>query len=75
MRIPGTRNHSGPAGANLNRVTSVSGGGAHKVEVSGVRANGHPTLLPLISTGEGYSMASTAADQEDGRIRKRERRP
>ena len=54
---------------------SVSGDGAHKVEVSGVRANHHPTRLPLISTEEGYSMASTAADEEVGWIRKRERRP
>ena len=54
---------------------SVSGDGAHKVEVSGVPANAHPTLLPLMSTEEGYNMASTAAGEEAGRIRERERRP
>ena len=53
---------------------NVCGDGAHKVEVSGRRANGHPTLPPLISTEEGYNVASTAAGQEADRVRKRERR-
>ena len=75
MRFPGTRNDASPAGASQQSVKSVCGDGAHKVEVSGVRANGHPTRLPLISTEEGYGMASTAADEEVGRVRKRERRP
>ena len=56
-------------------MTNVSRDGVHKVEVSGLRANGHTTLLPLISTAEGYNMASTAAVEESGRIHKRERRP
>ena len=43
--------------------------------MSGVRANGHSTLLPPISTGEGCNMASTADGEEAGRIRKREQRP
>jgi hypothetical protein len=75
MRFPGTRNNSSPAGGDPHWVMNVCGDGAHKVEVSGVRANGHPTLGPLISTEEGYNMAATAADQEAGRLRKRERRP
>ena len=75
MRFPDTRNNSSPAGGDPHLVMNVCGDGAHKVEVSGVRANGHPTLGPLISTEEGCNMASTAADQEAGRVRKRERRP
>ena len=75
MRFPGTRNHSSPAEVNPHLAMSVSGDGAHKVEASGVRANARPTLLPMISTEEGYSMASTAAGEEAGWIRERERRP
>ena len=75
MRFPGTRNHSSPAGVNPNLAMSVSGDGAHKVEVSSVRANAHPTLLHLISTEEGHSMASTAACEEAGWICEREPRP
>ncbi len=75
MRFPGTRNHSSPAEVNPHLAMSVSGDGAHKVEAGGVPANAHPTLLPLISTEEGYSMASTAAGEEAGWIRERERLP
>ena len=75
MRFPGTRNHSSPAEVNPNLAISVSGDGAHKVEAGGVRTNAHPTLLPMISTEEGYSMPSTAAGEEAGWIRERERRP
>ena len=75
MRFPGTRNHSSPAEVNPHLAMSVSGDGAHKVEVSGLPANAHPTLLPLNSTEEGYNMASTAAREEAGWIRERERRP
>ena len=61
---------------NPNLAMSVSGDGAHKVEVSGVPANAHPTPLPpLTSTEEGYSMASTAACEEAGWIRNPEPRP
>ena len=75
MWFPGTRNHSIPAEVNPHLAMSESGDGAHKVEAGGVPANSHPTLLPLISTEEGYSMASTAAGEEVGWIRERERRP
>ena len=64
MRFPGTRNHSSPAEVNPNLAMSVSGDGTHKVEVSGMPASARPTLLPMISTEEGYSMASTAAGEE-----------
>ena len=74
MRFPGTRNHSSPAEVNPHLAMSVSGDGVPTVEVSGVPANPHPMLLPLISTEEGYNMASTAAGEEAGWIRERERR-
>ena len=75
MRFPDTRNHSSPAEVNPNLAMRASGDGAHKVEVSGVPVNAHPTLLPLISTEEGYNMVSTAAGEEAGWVRERERRP
>ena len=75
MRIPRTRNQSSPAEVNPNLAISVSGDGARKVEAGGVPANAHPTLLPVISTEEGYNMASTAAGEETGWTRGRERRP
>ena len=43
-RFPGTRNNSSPAAAKLHLVMSVRGGGAHKVKVTGERANDHRTL-------------------------------
>ena len=43
-RFPGTRRISSPAAAKLHLVMSVSGGGAHKVKVTGERANDHRTL-------------------------------
>ena len=43
-RFPGTRKNSSPAAAKLHLVMSVSGGGAHKVKVTGERANDHRTL-------------------------------
>ena len=75
MRFPGTRNHSIPVEVSPHLAMSVSGDGAPKVEVSGVPASSHPTFLPMISTEEGYSMPSTAAGEEAGWIRERERRP
>ena len=75
MRFPDTWNNFSPTGGNPHLVMNVCGDGAHKVEVSGRRANGHPTLPPLISTEEGYNVASTAAGQEADWVRKRERRP
>ena len=38
-RFPGTRKNSSPAAAKLHMVMSASGGGAHKVKVTGERAN------------------------------------
>ena len=76
MRFPGTRNHFSPAEVNPYLAMSVIGDGAHKVEVSGLPANAHPTHLPLISTEESYNnMTSTAAGEEAGWTRGRERRP
>ena len=49
--------------------------GAPTIEASGVPANAHPTLLPVISTEKGYNMASTADGEEAGWTRERERRP
>ena len=43
-RFPGTRKNSSPAAAKLHVVMSVTGGGAHKVKVTGERANDHRTL-------------------------------
>ena len=43
-RFPGTRMNSSPAAAKLHLVMSVSGGGAHKVKVTGEQANDHRTL-------------------------------
>ena len=43
-RFPGTRRNSSPAAAKLHLVMSGSGGGAHKVKVTGERANDHRTL-------------------------------
>ena len=43
-RFPGTRKNSSPAAAKLHLVMSASGTGAHKVEVTGERANDHRTL-------------------------------
>ena len=43
-RFPGTRKNSSPAAAKLHLVMSVSGGGAHKVKVTGERANDHRTV-------------------------------
>ena len=43
-RFPGTRKNSSPAAAKLHLVMSVSGGGAHKVKVTGERASDHRTL-------------------------------
>ena len=43
-RFPGTRKNSSPAAAKLHLVMSVSGTGAHKVKVTGERANDHRTL-------------------------------
>jgi len=43
-RYPGTRKNSSPAAAKLHMVMSASGGGAHKVKVTGERANDHRTL-------------------------------
>ena len=43
-RFPGTRKNSSAAAAKLHLVMSVSGGGAHKVKVTGERANDHRTL-------------------------------
>ena len=43
-RFPGTRKNSSAAAAKLHWVMSVSGGGAHKVKVTGERANDHRTL-------------------------------
>lgn len=40
----GIRQNSSPAAAKLHMVMSASGGGAHKVKVSGERANDHRTL-------------------------------
>ena len=42
--LPGTRKNFSPAAATLHLVMSVSGGGAHKVKVTGDRANNHRTL-------------------------------
>ena len=44
-RFPGTRKNSSPAAAKLHMVMSASGTGAHKVKVTGERANDHRTLL------------------------------
>ena len=43
-RFPGTRKNSSPAAAKLHLVMSASGTGAHKVKVTGERANDHRTL-------------------------------
>ena len=43
-RFPGTRKNCSPAAAKLHLVMSVSGGGAHKIKVTGERANDHRTL-------------------------------
>ena len=43
-RFPGTRKNSSPAATKLHLVMSVSGGGTHKVKVTGERANDHRTL-------------------------------
>ena len=43
-RFPGTRKNSSPAAAKLHLVMSASGGGAHRVKVTGERANDHRTL-------------------------------
>ena len=43
-RFPGTRKSSSPAAAKLHRVMSASGTGAHKVKVTGERANEPRTL-------------------------------
>ena len=43
-RFPGTRKNSSPAAAKLHLVMSASGTGAHKVNVTGERANDHRTL-------------------------------
>ena len=43
-RIPGTRKNSISAAAKLHLVMSASGTGAHKVNVTGERANDHRTL-------------------------------
>lgn len=43
-RFPGTRKNSSPAAAKLHLVMSASGSGAHKVKVTGERANDHRTL-------------------------------
>ena len=44
QRFPGTRKNSSPAAAKLHLVMSASGTGAHKVKVTGERANDHRTL-------------------------------
>jgi len=43
-RFAGTRKNSSPAAAKLHLVMSASGTGAHKVKVTGERANDHRTL-------------------------------
>ena len=43
-RFPGSRKNSSPAAAKLHMVMSASGTGAHKVKVTGERANDHRTL-------------------------------
>ena len=42
--FPGTRKNSSPAAAKLHLVMSARGTGAHKVKVTGERANDHRTL-------------------------------
>ena len=44
-RFPGTRTNSAPAAAKLHLVMSVRGTGAHKVKVTGERANGRRTTV------------------------------
>jgi len=43
-RFPGPRKNSSPAAAKLHLVMSARGTGAHKVKVTGERANDHRTL-------------------------------
>ena len=53
LRFPGTRMNSSPAAAKLYLVMSVSGGGAHKINVTGERANDHCTL-EMVPRVEGW---------------------
>ena len=74
-RFPGTRKNSSPAAAKLHLVMTTSGTGAHKVKVTGERADDHLTLqmgpwvegrLPLFDLGHFRYQLFDAIDRNGG---------
>ena len=65
--FPGTRKNSSPAAAQLHLVMSVSGGGAHKVKVTGEHANYHRTLQMGPRVAGARAQRETADDRAPAR--------